>query len=102
MALFLYLGTWLISYKLSVGLDYTTFILETVSEISGIVLVWYHFETRLLSIFDPSLENIHDQMVAFRDQLTQLFYQILDLSGSLFHYYVDKGAAGQAGTLSQC
>ena len=87
--------------KIFVGTEYIEYVLDLISELNDFVMVWCHFETRVLNIFDPSLDGIDKHMAEFRIELVQLFYQILDLSGSLLEY-LGKGKAGQSGMLRSC
>lgn len=47
---------------------------------------WYHFDTRLLDLDDPGLDNIGAQTKNIRVDITKLFYQALKLIASVFLY----------------
>lgn len=61
-------------------------IIEVFTEIAGMVSRWYYFDTRLLDLGDPGLDNIRAQTQNIRNDITELFYRALELIVSVYSY----------------
>jgi hypothetical protein len=47
---------------------------------------WYHFSERLENLRDPTLIKIEVNTRSLEDNLTDLFFQVLDLAASIYIY----------------
>lgn len=52
---------------------------------------WYHFETRILNLRDPTLSRIQEDIGGLRGYLTDLFFQGFHLASSITHYVGQNG-----------
>ncbi|ERF72750.1 hypothetical protein EPUS_04803 [Endocarpon pusillum Z07020] len=72
--------------KLARGLEYRELVIEIFSDITCMMMRWYHFETRLFNQHDPSLINTKDQIDALKGRLTDLFFAALKLAATIYKY----------------
>ena len=47
---------------------------------------WYHFETRVLNLHDPTLIEIQADVERLRSKIKELFFQVLRLAASILAY----------------
>jgi hypothetical protein len=59
---------------------------------------WYHFETRFMNLRDPSLIKIQTNIQNLPKDLTDMFFQVLDLAASI-HMYLNSPGIQRFGNL---
>jgi hypothetical protein len=59
---------------------------------------WYHFSERLENLRDPNLIKIEINTRSLKDNLTDLFFHVLDLAASMY-MYLDDNEAQRLGNL---
>lgn len=52
---------------------------------------WYHFETRLLNLHDPTLNEVQANIERLKAHLTDLFSRVLNLAASICVYTTSNG-----------
>jgi hypothetical protein len=62
---------------------------------------WYHYETRFMNLLDPSLHKIQASIQRLPNDLTHLFFQLLDLASSI-HIYLNRPGIQKFGNLYHC